>query len=82
MATDFMGVRDMAITAAGMDIGRDMPMAGTAMFVADTRTAMNMVADMAATMAVADITVVEVTTAVVDTAKAMAADTGNSAVQS
>jgi hypothetical protein len=77
MAADFMGVRDMATTDAGMDIGRDMHMAGMGMLVADTRAAMNTAEDMAATMAA-----VEVTTAVVDTAKAVEVDTGNSAVQS
>jgi hypothetical protein len=75
MAADFMGVRDMATTAAGMDIGRAMRMVGMAMLVADTRAAMN-TAEMAATTAVVDIT------AVVDMPKVMEADTGNSEVQS
>jgi hypothetical protein len=76
MATGFMGVQVMATTAEGMDIGRDTRTAGMAMCTADMRAAMNTAADMAATTAVVDITVV------VDTAKAMEADTGNSVVRS
>jgi hypothetical protein len=81
MAADFMGVRDMATTVAGMDIGRAMRMVGMAMLVADTRAAMS-TAEMAATMAAVDITVVVDITAVVDMPKGTEADTGNSEVQS
>jgi hypothetical protein len=76
MAADFMGVRDMATTVAGMDIGRAMRMVGMAMLVADTRAAMNTAEMAATTAAVVDIT------AVVDMPKVMEADTGNSEVQS
>jgi hypothetical protein len=73
MVADFMAVRDMATTAAAMDIGPDMRTAGAAMSVVATRAAMS--------TADTDTAVVDITAAA-DMARVMAVDTGNSVVQS